>query len=128
MIFPKTFHSRPPRNSHTQTLSHSRVHAQHSASRYEPQLVVTPPTSFFCGLQREPCVDATKDGKRTDSNFDYYPIREDPITRGVANRGKLGMNVEGKHGFLPGHQQTVPIKYRQRQEISRRGVSTTGHK
>jgi hypothetical protein len=26
----------------------------------------------------------------TDSNFDYYPIREDPITRGVANQGKLG--------------------------------------
>lgn len=31
-------------------------------------------------------------GEDTDSNFDFYPIREDSTTRGVANQGKIGTN------------------------------------
>jgi len=37
----------------------------------------------------------------TDSNFDFNPIREDPITRGVANQGKIGTNEEGKKAKSP---------------------------
>jgi hypothetical protein len=42
----------------------------------------------------------------TDSNFDFYPIREDSITRGVANQGKIGTNEEGKEAKREGKAQT----------------------
>jgi hypothetical protein len=35
--------------------------------------------------------------------------------------------IQGKHGLLPGHQQTVHVKLRQIKKFAFRGVSPTGH-
>ena len=46
-------------------------------------------------------LDANVAPNFTDSNFDFNPIREDRITRGVANQGKIGTNEEGKKAKSP---------------------------
>ena len=35
--------------------------------------------------------------------------------------------IQGKHGLLPGQQQTVHVKLRQMKKFAFRGVSPTGH-